>query len=156
MQQYLAVAKEMIVGRRDRERIERIERGEEKPISEIKKALGNPISRKLAAFASRKGVVEELSKGTTGEQVNRLNELSGSGSLPDRKLKEAIMRKAPGEMDKGIKKYQKQNKEINVKSLLTEVRAEPGFLKMCERVGLSYAWFEELAGSRMKEHGLNL
>jgi len=136
------------MGKRDRERIERINRGEEKPLSETLHILRNPVSRKLAAFASRKGVVEELSKGTTGEQINRLNELSGSGSLPDRKLKEAIMKKAPKEMDKGIKKFQKQGKSVSVNSLLTEVRTEPGFLKMCERVGLPYSWFEELAKAK--------
>ena len=142
------------MGSRDRERIERINRGEEEPISGIRRILNNPLGRKAVAFASRKGVVGELSKGTTGEQINRLNELSGSGSLSDRKLKEAIMRKAPKEMDKGIKKFQKQNKEISIESLLTEVRTEPGFLKMCERLGLSYAWFEDLAQSRMKANGI--
>ena len=154
MGQYLAVAKEMIVGKRDRERIERIERGEEKPISETRTALGNPISRKLVAFASRKGVKEELSKGTTSDQISRLDELAGTGTLPGEKLKNAVMQNAPKEMDKAIKKYQKEQKVITVDTLLVEVRADQGFLNMCKRVGLTYEWFEKLARSRMDAHGI--
>ena len=138
------------MGRRDRERIERITSGKEKPF----RNLGNPIVRKAVAFASRKGVVEELSRGTTGEQVSRLEELRGSGTLPDRKLKEAIMRKAPKEMDKGIAKFQKQGKEITVHNLLEEVRTERGFLDMCERVGITYDWFKNLARERMRAKGV--
>jgi len=93
---------------------------------------------------------EELSKGSVTDQTGRLDELVGTGVLPGGNLKKAIMAKAPGEMDKAIKKYRKQGKEITVESLLVEVRSEPGFLAMCERVGLGYGWFERLAKERME------
>ena len=116
--------------------------------------LSNPLGRKLVAMVSRKGVVGELSKGTATDQIQRLDEMVGTGNLSGRKLKEAIMREAPGQMDAAIKKYRKQGKEITVDSLLVEVRSEPGFLKMCEGVGLSLAWFENLASDRIAAMGV--
>ena len=118
------------------------------------RVAGNPVGKKVLAAVSRKGVVEELTKGSTGEQVERLEELVDAGSLPDRKLREAIMKKAPGEVDKAIRKFQKQGVEITVDSLCREVKTEPGFLAMCERIGLSLEWFEELARERMAAKGI--
>ncbi len=153
------------MGRRDRERIKRIQDGEEAPfkhpgspstydLAQARKGLGNPLTRKLAALRARGGVKKELSKGSVENQTDRLNELVGTGTLSERKLKESIMRKAPGEMDKGIKKFQKQGKEITEESLLSEVRSSAGFLKMCAKVGLDYDWFVRLARERMEAHGL--
>lgn len=130
------------MGRRNRERIARIREGLEKPI------------RHAIARSAHSRVVEELSKGTTDEQVSRLNEMAGTRELPAGKLKEAIMVKAPKQMDEAIKKYRKEGKPITVDSLLVEVRTEPGFLKMCENVGLDYGWFKALAKDRMEAHGL--
>lgn len=143
------------MGRRDRERVERINAGLEKPISDInRKMLSNPVARKAVALASRKGIVEELSKGSVDEQTGRLDELVGTGVLPTEKLKQAIMRKAPKEMDKAIKKFRKQGKNITVDSLCSEIRSESGFLDTCERMGLNIEWFEKLAKERMEVHGL--
>lgn len=108
----------------------------------------------MLKLASRKGVIAELSKGDTIEQVDRLDSLVGTGNLPGGKLKAAIMSKAPKEMDKAIKKFQKQGKEITVDLLCSEVKTTPGFLPMCEGVGLSLEWFEDLAKQRMEVHKL--
>lgn len=136
------------MGRRDRERKERIHRGEETP-----RNLSNPIVRRAVGLVSRKGVIEELSRGSTEEQVGRLAELTTAGALPHKKLRDAITRNAPKEMDKAIKKYRKQGKEITVDSLLVEVRSTPGFLAMCEKAGLDEQWFVNLARARMKANG---
>ena len=127
------------MGRRDRERLERIRAG-----------LENPIARAAVKLKTRGAVIEELSRGTVSDQTNRLNTLVGEGALKPSRLKDAIMRKAPKEMDKAIKKFRKQGKEITVDSLTAEARTEPGFLCMCENVGLDLAWFENLAKDRME------
>ncbi len=136
------------MGRRNRERVARVKNGQEKSI--VQKVLSNPPSRKAVSLASRKGVVAELSKGSTSEQIGRLDDLAGTGTLPAGRLKDAIMRKAPGEMDKAIRKFQKQGKDITVDSLCTEVKSEPGFLDMCQEIGITLEWFENLARERMK------
>lgn len=141
------------MGRRDRERIERIKAGEESPIS---KAASTPASKSILSFLSRGKVKQELSKGSVTEQTGKLDELVGTGHLPAGNLKAAIMRKAPGEMDKAIKKYRKLGKEVTVESLLIEVRSEPGFLKTCEKVGLDYKWFQNLAAERMAANGVTV
>ena len=142
------------MGRRDRERITRINAGQEEPIARVRKVAGNLAGRKILAVTSRKGVIAELSKGSTTEQVGRLDDLVGTGNLPERKLKDAIMRKAPKEMDKVIRKFRGKGKEITVDSLCTEVKSTPGFLVMCEKVGLNLEWFEKLATDRMKANGV--
>ncbi len=127
------------MGKRDRERIER-----------IKAKLEDPRAQQQVKESSYKGVVKELSKGNVADQAGRLSELVGLGTLPESKLRDTIVRSAPGEMDKAIRKFQKKGKEITVESLLSDVRSQSGFLKMCEKVGLDYAWFENLARERME------
>ena len=127
------------MGRRDRERVDRIKSG-----------LEQPIARKAVAIASRKGVVAELSKGSVSDQVGRLNELVGTGTLSERKLREAIIGNAPKEMDKAIRNFRKNGTEITVDSLLREIRSEPGFLKMCNSLGITEEWFEGMAKERME------
>ena len=138
------------MGRRDRERIQRIQAGLEKPISA--KALSNPVARKAIAFASRGAVIDELRKAETSDQIDVLNSQVAS-ARPD-KLRKAIAGKAPREMDKGIRKLQKEGKAVTVDALCFETKNTPGFLSMCERVGLDLAWFEKLAKERMEAHGL--
>ena len=138
------------MGRRDRERIARIEAGLEKPISA--RVLDNPVARKAVAFASRGAVIDELRKAETSDQIDVLNGQVAS-ARPD-KLRKAIASKAPGEMDKGIKKLQKEGKNVTVDALCAEIKSTPGFLAMCERVGLDLTWFEKLAKERMEAHGL--
>ena len=64
------------------------------------------------------------------------------------------MDKAPKEMDKAIRKYQKEGRKITVDSLLVEVRSQQGFLDMCNKVGITYKWFEDLARAKMKAHSI--
>lgn len=147
------------MGRRDRERKERIRSGEEKPLSEqrveeARQILGNPVMRGLARLRARSGVMSELKKGTTSEQVGRLDVLVDTGALPASRLKKALMDNAPKEMDKAIRKYQKQGREITVDSLLAEARSTSGFADMIKSAGLSMEWFEDLARERMEAHGL--
>jgi len=143
------------MGCRNRERIARIEKGEEEPIAmqHAKRLVGNPIGRQILRQASRQGVVEELSKGDVTDQIARLDSLQGTGELPGGKLANAIKKKAPGEMDKAIAKFKKQGKEITVDSLCAEIKTTPGFLQMCNNVGITLNWFEELARQRMEANG---
>ncbi len=138
------------MGRRNRERIARIEAGLEKPISA--KALDNPVARKMVAFTSSGAVIGELRKAETSDQIAVLNSHVAS-ARPD-KLRKAIADTAPKEMDKGIKKLQKEGRVVSVDALCTEIKATPGFLAMCEQVGLDLAWFEKLAKERMEAQGL--
>lgn len=151
------------MGRLKRERRERVRAGLEESIADkmrrereeaIRRVTGNPIGRQALKLASRKGVIAELSKGDTTELVGRLDSMVGTGDLSGGKLKAAIMSKAPKEMDKAIKKFQARGKEVTVDALCSEIRSTPEFLSMCERVGLSLEWFEDLAKQRMEAHGL--
>ena len=143
------------MGRRDRERIQRVQAGEEESIADrVRRLASNPIGRRILKKASHKGVVEELSKGDVTDQVHRLDSLSGTGELPEGKLAKAIRDKAPKEMDKAIKKFKKQGKEITVESLCAEIKSTPGFLDMCNNVGIAIEWFEDLARERMKASGV--
>ncbi len=110
--------------------------------------LSNPVARKAVAVASRDAVISELKKASTEEQIEVLASVSPS------KVGKAIMRKAPAEMDKGIKELQKKDVPVTVDNLCAEIRSTPGFLVMCENAGLSLEWFESLAKERMKAHGL--
>ena len=120
----------------------------------VRRLALNPVGRAVLKRASRGGVVKELSQGTTEEQVGRLDSLQGTGELPGGKLAEAIKKKAPKEMDKGIKRLRKEGKEVTVDALCAEVKSTPGFLKMCNNAGITLEWFEELARERMKTHGI--
>ena len=113
-----------------------------------KSGLGNPIARKAVAIASRGAVIDELKKATTEEQIEVL------GSVSPSKVGKALMRKAPREMDKGIRNLQKTDKKVTVKELCREIRETPSFLRMSEQAGVTYAWYENLAAERMKSHGI--
>lgn len=106
------------------------------------------VPRKAVAIASRGAVVRELQRASTPDQIATLN-----ATVSPSKLGNAIMRKAPKEMVKGIREFQKRGKKITVSSLLEEVRTTAGFLEMCERAGVSYKWFEELAKERIEALG---
>ena len=148
------VRRERVAAGLEEPRRVRMDKEDEEAREKVAKLAGNPVGRRALAMAGRKGVVAELSKGSTEEQIGKLGELVETGSFPDRKLKEAVMKKAPGEMDKAIKKAQRQGAEVTVDSLCREVKTEPGFLKMCERIGLSLEWFEDLARARMTAKGI--
>jgi hypothetical protein len=147
------------MGRRDRERKARIERGEEKSISQqaretAAKLASNPLGRRILRRTAHKGVVEELSQGTTVDQIQRLDGMAGAGEIPTGAIGKAIKKKAPGEMDKGIKKLKKEGKPVTVDTLCAEIKSTPGFLDMCNREGITLEWFENLARERMKAHGI--
>ena len=144
------------MGRSSREHRERVAQGLEEPFRNngTADALRNPIARTATKLASRKGVIDELSKGSVSDQSGRLDELVGTGTLSPSKLRSAIKAKAPKEMDKAIRKFQKKGIEVSVDTLCADVRSEPRFLKTCESVGLSLEWFEQLARDRMQKHGL--
>ena len=143
------------MGRRDRERVQRIQAGEEESIADrVRRMADNPIGRRILKRASHKGVVEELSKGDVTDQVHGLDSMVGTGELPGGELAHAIKSKAPKEMDKAIRKFRKQGKEITVENLCAEIKSTPGFLTMCNNVGITLEWFEDLAREQMKSHGI--
>jgi len=116
--------------------------------------LGNPLSRKIVAARSHGAVVNELSNGSTADQIGRLDELVGTHTVSERKMKEAIMRKAPGEMDKAIRKFREEGRTISVETLCAEAKSDIEFRKLCSKIGLELSWFETLASERMKVHGV--
>src|SRR3972149_3242574 len=115
------------MGRRDRERRERIRAGTETSIAAG--VLDNLVARKAVALASRGTVIAELQKAETSEQIDVLSSISPS------KVGKAIRRKAPSEMDKGIRTLQKQGKLVTINALCAEIKSTPGFLAMCEQAG---------------------
>ena len=114
--------------------------------------LNNPLARGAVAVASRGKVIDELNRASTQDQIEALNG-TVAAKRPD-KLRSALESKAPSEMDKAIRKFQKDGVVVTVDTLTAEIRSTPGFLSMCERVGLTLEWFEQLAKKRMEAHGL--
>jgi len=133
------------MGRRDRERIARIQAGEEEPISsQVRRIASNPIGRAILRRTSRQGVIDELSKGTVSEQIDNLREATPHGELA-----KAIKSKAPKEMDKAIRKFKKEGREISVDTLCAEVKSTPNLLAI-----VPLEWFEDLARQRMEAYGI--
>lgn len=137
---------------RDKRAQKRAQKRTDKGRERARKLALNPVGRAVLRRASHGGVVKELSKGSTEDQIGRLDSLQGTGELPGGKLAKAIRDKAPGEMDKAIKKFQGEGKEITVDNLCAEIKSTPGFLAMCERAGIALEWFEDLARERMRRH----
>jgi len=133
------------MGRRNKERIARIQAGEEESISsQARRIASNPLGRAILRRAGRQGVIDELSKGDTTQQIANLRE-----AVPNGRLVEAIKSKAPKEMDKAIKKFKKEGRKISVDTLCAEVRATPNLLAV-----VPLEWFEDLARQRMEVHGV--
>jgi hypothetical protein len=99
-------------------------------------------------------VERELRNGTVEDQVGRLDSLVSTGDLQSDKLRSSILNNAPAEMDKGIRKFQKEGKPINVDTLCAEARSNASFQTMCKRVGIEMSWFEDLARERMEKLGV--
>jgi len=129
---------------------ERNEKGQNDPVARESAlaALNNPISRVAITLKSRGSVIAELQKTPVEGQIDTLSRTAGVTSPS--KLAKALTSKAPAEMDKGIRKLQKDGKPVTVDALCTEITSTPGFLKMCGQVGLSLEWFEDLARKRME------
>jgi hypothetical protein len=114
--------------------------------------LNNPVARGAVALASRGKVIDKLNRASTDDQIHVLDSQVASTS-PD-KLKQAIMSHAGKEMDKAVVKFRKEGKPVTVDSLTAEIRSTPSFLKMCDRVGVTLEWFENLARERMGKFGI--
>ncbi len=111
--------------------------------------MGNPVARTAVKIAARGGVISKLQAASTEEQIETLG-VTVSAS----KLGKALMRKAPGEMDKGISRILREGREPTVKELCREVRENvAGFRTMSEDAGVPYEWYENLAKERMAAKG---
>lgn len=118
------------MGRRDKERLQRILSGEEAPIRH----------EKMTNTA-----VSILQRQSTDKQVDFLSTAVGEGRLKQGKLRDQLEKNAPKEMRKGIEKLVKQGKTPTVDLLLWEYRHERAFQKLAASVGLTEEWFIELA-----------
>lgn len=114
--------------------------------------LDNPIARKVVAVSARGKVIGELQAASTEDQIDALSRTVATAKPS--KLRDAIMKKAPGEMDKAIRKFQAEGKPVTVESLTEEAKNMPSFVRMCRDVGLEMIWFEDLARKRMEVNGI--
>ena len=119
------------MGRKDRERIERLQSGKEKPFRNENRLMDTGVK-----------VLQALSK---DKQVDVLNEYIGTGKLSKGKLRETLEDKAPHEMRKGIRKLKKKNRPVTVDNLLEEYRKDKPFQQLANSVGLDEKWFINLA-----------
>lgn len=131
------------MGRRDKERIERIRQG-----------LEDPIARQQVKERSYKGVVRELSRGGIAERIQRLDEMVNTGIVATNRMGRAIMDSAPAEMDKAIRKFKKEGTLVTVDNLMREIRTDTRFQNLCAHSGVPISWFEQLARERMEANGL--
>ena len=111
--------------------------------------LNNPIARTAVKVASRSAVLRELSQASTEDNIEVLSRVSLT------KVGKALIKKAPHEMDKGIRRLQREGKEVTVKELCREIRESSSFLKMSENAGVPYRWYEELAKERIKDGAIS-
>lgn len=66
-------------------------------------------------------------------------------------VKQQILQNSPVEMDKAIVKFHAMGKPVNPDSLLEDARNTPDFFAVCEKLGIPYSWFEQLAKDRIIE-----
>lgn len=114
--------------------------------------LADVAERKAIAVAAHHDVVRELREASTEDQIEALDRTVGRNK-PSR-LRDALMQKAPAEMDKAIRKFKREGRPVTVETLTEEARNTPSFVSMCRNVGLEMSWFEELARKRMEKAGL--
>lgn len=126
------------MGRRDRERLQRILNGDEKPIRHVG----------LAGVA-----VQVLQRQSTDKQVDFLHGAIAAGGLTHNKLRQQLETNAPKEMQKGIDKLVKRGKTPTVDLLLEEYRREKAFQKLAGSVGLDETWFVRLAKAELDLRG---
>jgi len=126
------------MGKRNRERMQRIVAGHEKSIRAKVDKLAPAVAKYLA-------------RGSTTSQVDRLREMLHSGVLSASKLKKELSENAVKEMDKGIRKFIKKGKQPTIELLLEEYDKEVAFQELCNEVGLDRVWFESLAQRRLDE-----
>lgn len=114
--------------------------------------LADVAERKATAVAAHHDVVRTLQESSTEDQIEALDRTVGRDK-PNR-LHDALMQKAPAEMDRAIRKFKREGRPITVETLTEEARNTPSFVSMCRNVGLEISWFEELAKKRMEKAGL--
>ena len=121
------------MGRRDRERIARIQAGEEVAISAEEREK-----------ATNRGVAV-LQKLTLGQQIDALSTSAAVGTRSPAAIRKALEANAPKEMRKGADKLARKNKPVTVDALLKEYRSNKKFQEMAAGVGLDEMWFMALA-----------
>lgn len=126
------------MGKRDRERIARIESGIIKPISEKTR------ERVVKAGTS---ILKHLS---FNSQVNVLAESLRTGRMSREYLQSVLKENAPSEMRKGIIKLNNKGQALTVDNLLKEYRSDKGFQDLANEVGLSEQYFVDLATSELE------
>ena len=126
------------MGRRDRERIQRILDGKEQPVQH----------EKLAGTG-----VSILKHQSTNKQVDFLGGAIAEGRLSQSKLRDTLEKNAPKEMRKGIEKLVKKGKVPTVDLLLEDYRRNQSFQKLASSVGLTEEWFIKLAENEMAKRG---
>ena len=124
------------MGRKDRERIQRIIEGKEKPIHH----------EKMASVS-----VSILQHQSTDKQVDFLGGAIAEGRLSHSKLRQTLEANAPKEMRKGIEKLVKKGKVPTVDLLLEDYRKSKSFQKLADSAGLTAEWFIKLAEDEIAE-----
>jgi hypothetical protein len=123
------------VGRRNRERAEKILAGDES--GRVRHKVARKAVNLLQALSTRK-------------QVEFLSESLRTGRLSPDELRGQLMANAHEEMRKGITKLHRKNREITVDKLLEEYRKETEFRELAEKVGLDEDYFIDVAGEEMR------
>lgn len=143
------------MGRRNRERRERIVGGDEslRVSQQVSRIVSNRLGSRIFRRMARSKVVSYLQGNSTEEAIDNLATLAAEDSGKATAVRDAILAKAPAEMDKGIDKCRRRGIEVTVDNLLSEVRSTPGFLSMCASVGISEQYFINLAKERMGGKG---
>ncbi len=125
------------MGRRDRERRERISSGQEEPRSRAVAEVDRARMRRTGYNA--------LQAMGTGNQIKVLRDSLHQGRLTTGKLRKVLEENAYEEMRKGVVKLRRQGKPVTVDALLAEYRKDRDFRDLAGEVGLDEAWFIALA-----------
>ena len=123
------------MGRRNRERAERVLAGDES--GRVRHKVAHKVVNVLQALSTKK-------------QVEFLSESLDRGRLKPDELRGQLMANAHEEMRKGIAKLHRKGQEITVDRLLEEYRKETAFRELAEKVDLDEDYFIDVAGEEMR------
>lgn len=123
------------MGRRNRERAERILAGDES--SRVRHGVARKAVNQLQALSTQK-------------QVEFLSESLDKGRLKPDELRGQHMANAHEEMRKGVAKLHRKGQEITVDRLLEEYRKETAFRELAEKVDLDEDYFIDVAEEEMR------
>ena len=129
------------MGRRDRERVQRILEGKETPFA-------NSVREHMRSTG-----VAAIRASSTSNQVKFLADSLHSGRLSPSKLRKALEDNAHKEMRKGADKIIGKGKPLTVDALLEEYRKDKEFQALATEVGLNEEWFIRLAESACQRRG---